>query len=487
MTMNYPYSKVLTGPQYTVTTSGPHIQVYNTVSGVLLHSTTSLDETGLAVLLKSGPIKLAVIDPLESHLMTCGEDKVLKVWSLDGLKLLSSRELPKRPTSLIFTKDGQTIVTADKFGDVFSYPLSPSDSEPVKKNKTNVFGEMNPAGGQLILGHTSLLTSAILSHDEKFIITSDRDEHIRVSRFPKGYNIEMYCLGHQQFVSALHVPSNRPGELISGGGDPVLKIWDWRTGVTKYEVEILSVAKPTVKARPVKQRPNDGQGSHSRKGRKKKANAQPVPGDTPESTPLQDIDMKAPEDDDTFVFCVNQIATLDDTILVTVVGSTSLFYMPYPTGQNSGDVHHISLNYPILDFIVADKATIYVTVDTNYESVSSNSPAVVRIILTDSKLSLEESSHSLLETLNASCIVATEADLKSLDLYNSLVSMPKSNEEYEDPSETNNPDRTGKKKAARLRVEQALQQARTGKHEQDVTEGSEPDKKRHKSGTDAAL
>ena len=62
----------------------------------------------------------------------------------------------------------------------------------------------NLAGGTLILGHTSLLTSFLLSSDEKYIITADRDEHIRVSWFPQGYVVERYCLGHTKYVALHH-------------------------------------------------------------------------------------------------------------------------------------------------------------------------------------------------------------------------------------------------------------------------------------------
>lgn len=129
-----------------------------------------------------------------------------------------SRELPKRPTKLVFTKDTRTILVSDKFGDVFRYAYSskafffsekknsyPFDFVPpeTKTVRDDFASHENPSDGQLILGHASPLTSFVLSHDEKYIITADRDEHIRVSWYPEGYNIEMYCLGHRKCVLCL--------------------------------------------------------------------------------------------------------------------------------------------------------------------------------------------------------------------------------------------------------------------------------------------
>ncbi len=109
------------------------------------------------------------------------------------------RELPKRPTGLEFTKDSQTILVSDKFGDVFSYPFHhvPTQSKPVQDEFSS---HENPSDGQLVLGHASPLTAFLLSHDQRYIITADRDEHIRVSWYPHGYNIETYCLGHRRYV-----------------------------------------------------------------------------------------------------------------------------------------------------------------------------------------------------------------------------------------------------------------------------------------------
>lgn len=83
-----------------------------------------------------------------------------------------------------------------------SYPLTPLPTPtPVPSQNTDadtLVSHENPSGGTLILGHTSLLTAFLLSPDETHIITADRDEHIRVSCFPQGHEIESFCLGHKK-------------------------------------------------------------------------------------------------------------------------------------------------------------------------------------------------------------------------------------------------------------------------------------------------
>lgn len=84
-----------------------------------------------------------------------------------------------------------------------SYPLTPDPTSKVEAAVTterDTASHENSSGGTLVLGHTSLLTSFLLSLDEKYILTADRDEHIRVSWYPQGYCIESYCLGHRKYV-----------------------------------------------------------------------------------------------------------------------------------------------------------------------------------------------------------------------------------------------------------------------------------------------
>jgi len=113
----------------------------------------------------------------------------------------------------------------------------------------------------LLLGHVSMLTAICVgtaparttSGDaaegspkvREYIITADRDEHIRVSRsMPQAHVIEGFCLGHEDFVSRLCVaPGGREELLISGGGDDYLFVWDWVRGQLLGKAGVLEHVK----------------------------------------------------------------------------------------------------------------------------------------------------------------------------------------------------------------------------------------------------
>ncbi|KAE8441619.1 hypothetical protein EG329_004628 [Mollisiaceae sp. DMI_Dod_QoI] len=204
-----------------------------------------------------------------------GEDKSIRVFEnvvRDGvqqLKQLSQRNMPKRPCKLVITGDNSTIISADKFGDVYALPLLPSEDRIISESQTpelasskpfvpaaNEFtihsqrnrkalenqkkhGNKAPEKSEpifehkLLLGHVSMLTDVALvtSSKKNYMITSDRDEHIRVSRgIPQTHIIEGFCLGHTEFVSRLCIPQNRPDILISAGGNDEIFVWKWKSG-----------------------------------------------------------------------------------------------------------------------------------------------------------------------------------------------------------------------------------------------------------------
>ncbi|XP_037646126.1 tRNA (guanine-N(7)-)-methyltransferase non-catalytic subunit wdr4 [Sebastes umbrosus] len=126
---------------------------------------------------------------------------------------ISIRWVVRRCTSLMFSRAEDELLASDKSGDVYSFSVV----EPQRE-------------GELKMGHLSMLLALSMSPDDKYIITADRDEKIRVSHLRSPYNIQSFCLGHQQFVSALLVPPGLPHWLLSGSGDGTMKLWEYESG-----------------------------------------------------------------------------------------------------------------------------------------------------------------------------------------------------------------------------------------------------------------
>jgi tRNA (guanine-N(7)-)-methyltransferase subunit TRM82 len=211
--------------------------------------------------------------------------------------------MPKRPCDVAITEDSLSLLVADKFGDVYWLPVIPSLSQdpstskpraqqPILESKganhLTVHSQRNlraleeqikqrekqqqqrqkqgtndddeskrdaaaAAAGpafehNLLMGHVSMLTAVTAaSHQGKpYILTADRDEHIRISRgIPQAHVIERFCLGHTSFVNALSLL--HPGNLlISGGGDDALVLWDWTTGDLRGTIDLLGHVRSIV-------------------------------------------------------------------------------------------------------------------------------------------------------------------------------------------------------------------------------------------------
>lgn len=217
--------------------------------------------------------------------------------------------MPKRPCSVVLTPDNKDILAADKFGDVYSLPLLPTEDPsaaaaasasqqpqpdqqqqetappPVftpsateltvhtKRNRQALIDQhvsrTNPKAMRgsprrvdavferhLLLGHVSLLTAVALARDDRgrpYILTADRDEHVRVSRGTRdqAHVVERFCLGHAQFVNRLCVPDGAGGAglghlLLSAGGDNEVFVWRWGEGRLLAKVDLLGAVQGVV-------------------------------------------------------------------------------------------------------------------------------------------------------------------------------------------------------------------------------------------------
>ncbi|XP_048007646.1 tRNA (guanine-N(7)-)-methyltransferase non-catalytic subunit wuho [Leguminivora glycinivorella] len=146
--------------------------------------------------------------------------KQLTVFELPLWDNYKSFTLPRSASKIRFTSDNKHLLVADKTGDVLLYDINnPSDS------------------GTKLLGHLSLLLDVLQTNDGKYIITSDRDEKIKVSSYPNTYNIQTYCLGHKEFVKHIEILPHDENYLTSTSGDGTIKIWDYLNGRLVHTID----------------------------------------------------------------------------------------------------------------------------------------------------------------------------------------------------------------------------------------------------------
>ena len=204
------------------------------------------------------------------------EDKTVHILEVERLRRLHKIVMPKRPSAIAFAANDKHILCADKFGDVYALPtalvpdleevtskarkhklIKPAATtatvhskgnlrileeqikswEKASKNNDMKEGESDACFPfEPVLGHVSMITDITTtsirretpgrSTSSNFILSADRDEHIRVSRHaPQAYMIHGFCLGHAQFVNKICLM--RPEILISGGGDEYICVWLW--------------------------------------------------------------------------------------------------------------------------------------------------------------------------------------------------------------------------------------------------------------------
>ncbi|KAI9291436.1 WD40 repeat-like protein [Neoconidiobolus thromboides FSU 785] len=153
------------------------------------------------------------------------DNKQIKVYNTENWKIEYQRMVIKRPTAIDFDIFGNQVVIADKFGDAYSFNMN----EEVTEDK-----EIEP-----IVGHVSVLMDILISKDNKYVLTADRDEKIRVSKYPNGYNIHGYLLGHKSYVSKMIFSQIQDKNwLFSVGGDGNIILFDFNKLIKINQLEL---------------------------------------------------------------------------------------------------------------------------------------------------------------------------------------------------------------------------------------------------------
>lgn len=162
-----------------------------------------------------------------SYFALTDDSKRLILFRTKPWQCLSVRTVVRRCTALTFTASEDRVLVADKSGDVYSFSVQEPDG-----------------CGKLELGHLSMLLDVAVSPDDQLVLTSDRDEKIRVSWAAAPHSIEAFCLGHTEFVSRILIVPSHPELLLSSSGDGTLRLWEYRSGCQLQCCDLASLREP---------------------------------------------------------------------------------------------------------------------------------------------------------------------------------------------------------------------------------------------------
>lgn len=194
--------------------------------------------------------------------VTSGDDKRVVLWQRSGSswRWEGTVTLPKKvahvaldvPTTGVH-QGVPTVLAADKFGQVLALPRALFDvAGGASGRAVTVDGEGAASGGaRLLAGHYAMITAMLLIEGpRRLLVTADRDEKVRVARYPAAFDVVAYCLGHGAFVTTVLDLGSRGNDetrwLLSGGADGRLCLWNALRGHLASRLELPGIVNVLV-------------------------------------------------------------------------------------------------------------------------------------------------------------------------------------------------------------------------------------------------
>jgi len=131
------------------------------------------------------------------------------------------------------------IIVGDKIGDVYAVPYPDISTKR-----------------RYLLTHTGSILTCVtrgLGQFSNTLLSADRDEKIRVSRWPSTFVIDAFCLGHTRYISFMHINEHIPltnyqasDILLTGSGDGTIRVWYYKTGSLLHTLYLGTIAQDKI-------------------------------------------------------------------------------------------------------------------------------------------------------------------------------------------------------------------------------------------------
>jgi hypothetical protein len=171
----------------------------------------------------SGSQIIAVAVSLDGKFVYGGySNKFICCWDTSTGTVLGSVQHSKRPTAIVYTESfdksdtekalRSALVVSDKAGLIWGMDV------PLFRKQV------------LLAGHTaSVITD--MTTDGTYIATSDRDEKVRISNFPRMDTLQAFCMAHTNVVTSITFVKHAAVVLLAScGWDHKLCLWNHITG-----------------------------------------------------------------------------------------------------------------------------------------------------------------------------------------------------------------------------------------------------------------
>jgi WD40 repeat protein len=149
--------------------------------------------------------------------------------------------------ALVSSSDPLSIIVADRNAEVELYKTKVASSAAPASPSKKAAPSASPS--TYLCGHSStVITDVGVTNDGKFLLSSDRNEKIRVAFFPNSYEIQSFCLGHTAFVTQIVQPHGKGYDdvMITGSGDGTIKLWHYYSGKLLSSASLDSVVGTAV-------------------------------------------------------------------------------------------------------------------------------------------------------------------------------------------------------------------------------------------------